>query len=139
MLSREMVRECSDAGGGGAGERESQLETREKDFFFRRGGCGGWRMRGRGGGGRSSRRGDFGGGEGKEVEAEDEDEDEKVAEASVKDFRRLGMWTVFFGGAVLGRWSERRSANEGLSGGVDGIGSASIRNLTRVDGKRGLP
>lgn len=107
MLSREMVRECSDCDGGG--ERESQLETREKDFFFRSGGCGVWRMSGRGGGGRSSRSGDLGGGEGKEIE----DDDEKVAEASVKDFSRLGMCTAFFGGAVFGRWSARRSANEG--------------------------
>jgi hypothetical protein len=52
----------------------------------------------------------------------------KAADASVKDFRRVGMWTVFEG-AVLGRWSasgrETQAANEGLTmtGGVAGIGS----------------
>jgi hypothetical protein len=106
-----MVRECSEGGG----DRESQFETREKDFFFLSGGCGAWRTSGKGGGGRSSRKGDFGGGEGKELDVEDEAE--KVAEASVKGVSRLGMWTVFFSGAVLGLWSARgretRSANEG--------------------------
>lgn len=112
MLSSEMVRECSDV----VEERESQFETREKDFFFLRGGCC-WSTSGNGGGGRSSRRGDFGGGEGGEMVV-DEDA-ENAAEASVKDFKRIGMCTVFFDGAVLGRWSasarrgETRSANDG--------------------------
>lgn len=48
-----------------------------------------------------SRRGDFGGGEGAELDVEGEAE--KAAEASVKDLRRAGMWTVFFDGAVRGR------------------------------------
>jgi len=43
----------------------------------------------------------------------------KAAEASVKDFKREGMWTVLVG-AVLGRWSTgsrmARVAKEGASG-----------------------
>lgn len=93
-----MFRECSG---------KSQLETREKDFFFRRGGRGAWRTRGRGGGSGSSWLS-----EGLETglgKLEGEEDCEvggvvKAAEASVKDFRRVGMWTVFEG-AVLGRWS----------------------------------
>lgn len=47
--SRELVRPCSlDT------EGKSQVETREKDFFFRRGGCD-CRTSGRGGGGGSAR------------------------------------------------------------------------------------
>ena len=39
-----MLRLCSGLG-------NNQFETREKDFFFRRGGYGAWRTRGSGGGG----------------------------------------------------------------------------------------
>jgi hypothetical protein len=113
-----MLRACSG---------NNQFETREKDFFFRRGGWGGWRTRGRGGGS-----GRFGEVEGLgKLEGED-DWDwggvVKAADASVNDFRRVGMWTVFEG-AVLGRWSalgrETRAAKEGwglIAGGV-GMGS----------------
>lgn len=66
----------------------------------------------------------------------------KAAEASVKDFRRVGMWTVFEG-AVLGRWSARgreaRVANEGLmTGGVAGIGSEIISGEV-IESRRDLP
>jgi hypothetical protein len=59
---------CSDPG-------KSQCETREKDFFFRRGG-GAWRTSGKGGGGMFSVCGDG---------------IWKAAEASLNDFRRVGM------------------------------------------------
>lgn len=88
--SREIFRECSG---------NNQFETLENDFFFLRGGCGAWSTRGRGGGG-GKLRSDL-----EDLEGE-EDWDcggvVKAADASVKDFRRVGMWTVFEG-AVLGR------------------------------------
>jgi hypothetical protein len=65
MESRELTRECASVVDG-----NSQFETREKDFFFRRGGwlaCLGWmRTSGRGGGSGwpRARRGLFGGGAG---------------------------------------------------------------------------
>jgi hypothetical protein len=77
----------------------NQFETREKDFFFRRGGRGGWRTRGRGGGGGRLRSGDL------NLEGEGDCDCGgvvKAADASVNDFRRVGMWTVFEG-AVFGR------------------------------------
>ena len=65
-----------------------------------------------------------------------------AAEASVKDFRRVGMWTVFEG-AVLGRWSAKgrgvRVANEGLrTGVVVGIGSEAISG-DGIESERNLP
>lgn len=79
-----------------------------------------------------------------------EDDGEGVvnaAEASVKGVRRAGMWTVFLGGAVLGRvsaWGRvTRAANDGAicamgaSGkagcGGAGIGSAFVRWMNGKD------
>lgn len=82
MLSSEMVRECSDVAGDP--ERESQVETREKDFFLRSGGRGEDRIRGRGGGGSGAtdfRRGDLIGGKGVEAVEEEDEVAEKAADA----------------------------------------------------------
>jgi hypothetical protein len=98
MESRDMFLACSEEG---LEEGKSQFETREKDFFFRKGGCRDWRTRGRGGGGGRARSGRDGGREEMEEEGEGV---VNAAEASVKGVRRAGMWTVF-DGAVLGRWS----------------------------------
>jgi hypothetical protein len=97
--SKEMFRLCS--------EGKSQCETfPEKDFFFRKGGCGDVRTRGRGGGG--GRGVTCSGREGGRDETNEEEGEGVVnaAEASVKGVRRAGMWTVFEGpGAVFGRVS----------------------------------
>jgi len=74
---------------GGLEEGKSQLETREKDFFFLRGGCGDWRTRGRGGGGGRERSGRDGGRD--EIEDEEGDDMVNAAEASVNGVRRAGM------------------------------------------------
>ena len=103
MESRDIFLACSEEG---LEEGKSQFETREKDFFFRKGGCEDWRTRGRGGGGGRERSGRDGRREVREEEEEGEEGEGVVnaAEASVKGVRRAGMWTVF-DGAVLGRWS----------------------------------
>jgi len=77
----------------------SQLETREKDFFFRSGGRG--RMSGSGGGG----------GKGAMVR-------EKADETSLKDFVRRAVCTIG-DGAVFGRpVMERSSSSEDLRSGI---------------------
>jgi len=92
--SRDMLREWSPLDG------KSQFETREKDFFFRRGGWGDVRTRGRGGGGGREWVSDS---EGLEDACDDGAIDEEgdgvvnAADACVKDVRRAGMWTVFEG------------------------------------------
>lgn len=85
-----MLREWSPEAGN------SQFETREKDFFFLRGGCGDCKTSGNGGGGGMDRSGRVDGRE----EAMDGDGDVNVADASVKGTKREGIWTD--DGAVLG-------------------------------------
>lgn len=118
-VSMEIVRLCGVASSEFSEEGKSHFETLEKDFFFLRGGwgIGACRMRGRGGGG------------GRVEESlpsyGDGGWDVNAKEDSVKDFRRVGMWTGFEG-AVLGRavGDEARMAKESLSGaGGGGIGS----------------
>lgn len=126
---------------------KSQEETLEKDFFFLKGGCGALRTRGSGGGGgRVSWSWCPGREGGREEVAEEGEGVVNVAEASEKDFRRAGMWTVSEG-AVRGRWVgegvEMRLAKEGAMGGMGtvvkeviigagGIGSGIISfELTR--------
>lgn len=106
-----MSRWCSVVG-------NSQLETRENDFFFLKGGR---KTRGSGGArGRSSDRSSMGVTCLKGVV--------NTAAASSKLFALCGMLTIDLDGAVCGRSVLKRSANEGADGGsagIDGIGSDS--------------
>jgi hypothetical protein len=77
----------------------SQLETRENDFFLRSGGRVDWRTSGKGGGGGCSFSVAL-----------------NVAEASVKLFARTGMCTVDLVGAVLGRG--RCSSSDAFKSGI---------------------
>ena len=87
--SNEVLREWS--------EGKSQLDTLEKDFFFLRGGrTPALNTRGKGGGSI--------GREMSVLEGEAVIVVEKVADASLKDLWRIGIWTVLEG-AVLGRVS----------------------------------
>lgn len=137
--SKDILRVCSDG--------KSQPETfPEKDFFFRRGGCGDCRTRGSGGGG--GRAVVCSGREGGRDETKDEDGEGVVnaADASVKGVKRAGMWTGVFVGAVLRRWSAcgrvTRAANDGATGRTgtagraagDGIGSGLVSTVKRSMG-----
>lgn len=119
-------------------EGKSHLETLEKDFFFRRGGGAAWRIRGSGGGGGGRERSE-------RLEWEGA---AKVAWASVKDFSREGMCTVFEG-AVCGRCSvgdgDAREEKDDLdgaavvgangitTGNTDGIGSERVSTRQIMD------